>query len=333
MALSQLRLDPLSGRWVAVNTERARRLPDFNVSDSGFVKPDKNQCPFCEGGNDFERDNKGIRILPNLYPAFFGTEPFVVTHLSPVFTEAPSSGIHEVVVFGQDHNADLSKINDQYAISFMEKVRERLNEYSKMESLRYGQAIINQGKQAGASIEHPHAQLLGIPFVPKELIEEQAGFAKFAGGCLLCTTLETEERISYRVVDKSRSSLTICPFWSAVPFEVLIIPRDHSPHLHLHNPDDIREIGSDLKNALAKIRSVYDHVAYNVIFHTAPFRSNATFHWHIHIIPKLTTQAGFELGTGVSINVIAPEEASEILSAKEDGSNSRHVSLGYSNSQ
>ena len=116
-----------------------------------------------------------------------------------------------------------------------------------MPGLRYSQAIVNAGREAGASIEHPHGQLLGMSFVPRELAEEQAGFARFAGRCLLCTTVDAEEDAGYRVVYADERVLVVCPFWSGTPYEMLVIPRTHGPHLHRASPADLVAVGRSLR--------------------------------------------------------------------------------------
>ena len=125
--------------------------------------------------------------------------------------------------------------DDQTAV-VMSAIAERIEEHSNMPGFRYSQTMVNAGREAGASIEHPHGQLLGMSFVPRELVEEQAGFARFAGRCLLCTTVDAEENVNHRVVYADERVLVLCPFWSGVPYEMMVIPRAHGPHLH-HSPE------------------------------------------------------------------------------------------------
>ncbi len=163
-------------------------------------------------------------MVPNLYPAFEGDHPFVVENRGPVFTQATAGGIHEVLVLSPEHDNGWEHISDEQAVLVMAAIRDRIEEHSSVPGLRYSQAIVNAGREAGASIEHPHGQLLGMSFVPRELAEEQAGFARFAGRCLLCTTVDAEEDAGYRVVYANERVLVVCPFWSGNPYEMLIIP-------------------------------------------------------------------------------------------------------------
>src|SRR5579875_465924 len=318
---NQLRLDPLSGRWVAVSTRRSERAAAFLPRQPTPVDV-VTSCPFCPGNEDATPPaletygNEGewlVRVVPNRYPAFEGNEPFVVVHRGPVFTQAPASGIHEVLVFSPDHHRQWAYFDDPQSDLVMAAIRDRIEEHESTPGLRYSQLFVNFGREAGASLEHPHGQLLGIPFVPRELVDEQGGFARFAGGCLLCTAAEAEERAGYRLIEAGEHAVTFAPFWSGTPYEMLIVPRAHEAHLHRASPLDLFGVGIAVRNALAALEAHCGDLAYNAVFHAAPYRASSPFHWHVHILPKLTTRAGFELGTGVYINVVSPEHAAEDL--------------------
>ena len=172
---------------------------------------------------------------------------------------------------------------------------------------------MNHGREAGASLVHPHGQLLGIPFVPGEIAEEEAGFRRFEGSCLLCTTLEAEEAADHRIVQADERVIVVCPFWSGTPYEMLVLPRNHDVHLTDAAPADVAATGRALRTALARLRGCLGDVAYNVVFHTAPHRHSGPFHWHVHVVPRVTSLAGFEQGTGVMIDIVAPELAARHL--------------------
>lgn len=320
--MNQLRLDPLTGRWVVVSVDRAERPAAFSPRLSPVQADTSRPCPFCPGNEEASppaletysaSGSWSVRVVPNLYPAFAGDQPFVVEHRGPVFTQATAGGIHEVLILSPSHHAGWDAINDDQAALVMAAIRDRIEEHAAIPSLRYSQAIVNAGREAGASLEHPHGQLLGMSFVPRELAEEQAGFARFAGRCLLCTTLDAEEDAGVRVIYADDRVLVICPFWSGVPYEMLVVPRSHNPHLHRAAPTDLAAVGRSLRSVLHQLRSTVGDVAYNLVFHSAPYRAHEPYHWHVHIWPKLTTMAGFELGTGVLINIVAPEQAAEDL--------------------
>jgi UDPglucose--hexose-1-phosphate uridylyltransferase len=322
--MSQLRLDPLTGRWVVVSMARAERPDAFLTRrlpvESGPDRP----CPFCPGNEEATPpalETYGpqgewlMRVVPNLYPAFSGNEPMAVQNIGPVFTQAPASGIHEVVVFSPSHVASFADLTDAQAGLVMAAVRDRIEDHSRARGLRYSQFIVNAGREAGASLDHPHGQLLAMPLVPNELVDEQAGFERFRGACLLCTVLEAEEETAHRVVQMDGRHLLVAPFWSGTPYEMLLIPRTHEAMVHHADPGDLAAVGRAIRDALARLRRTVGDVAYNIVLHYAPFRSRSDFHWHVHLLPKVTTRAGFELGTGVLINVLSPEYAAAELRA------------------
>jgi UDPglucose--hexose-1-phosphate uridylyltransferase len=320
--MSQLRLDPLTRRWVAINAERRQRPNEFTPRVLEVETDPGRPCPFCPGRAETEPPTLvspgpdgtwQVLVVPNLYPAFEGREPMVVEHVGPVFTQADASGIHEVLVVHPNHDSSWADLTDPEAGLVMAAISARADAHAAMPELRYSQAIVNYGREAGASLVHPHGQLLGLPFVPGEIQNEQEGFDRFSGACLLCTTIEAELDANARVVYADDDVVVVCPYWSGTPFEMLAMPRHHGAHLHGAEMNSLTGVGVGLRHGLASLRAALGDVAYNIVFHSAPYRASGTFHWHAHVYPKVTTRAGFELGTGVLINVMPPEEAATIL--------------------
>jgi len=322
--VSQLRLNPLTGRWVTVAVERAAR-PGELISRQLPVESDPGRpCPFCPGNEEATPpalETYGpsggwlVRVVPNLFPAFEGHEPLRVQNLGPVFTQATASGVHEVLVFAPEHDASWADLDDKHAGLAMAAIRDRMEDHARRSTVRYTQAIVNAGREAGASLEHPHGQLLGVPFVPGEIAEEEAGFRRFEGSCLLCTTVEAEAQAGHRVVHDDERVLVVCPFWSGAPYEMLVIPRTHEVHLENTAPADVVAVGRAIRDALRLLRAQVGDTSYNLVFHTAPHHHEGPFHWHVHIVPRLTSLAGFEQGTGVMINIVAPELAARHLTS------------------
>lgn len=320
--VNQLRLNPLTGRWVTVATGRASRPGDF-ATDQGHPADDPaDGCPFCPGHEEelppaLETYGTGgewsLRVVPNRYPAFEGAGEMQVTRLGPLFAKAPARGIHEVLVLTPEHDHSWADLDDRQTGLVMAALRDRLEDHAATAGIRYSQAIVNHGTAAGASRRHPHGQLLGIPFVPGELIEELAGFRRFEGGCLLCATIEAERDAGYRTVALDDDVAVIAPWWSGVPFELLVIPVQHEGHLHHASPASLVSPGTAIRDALSRLRTLLGDVSYNIVFHTLPHRSDDPFHWHAHITPRVHSTGGFELGTGVPINIVAPEDVAAFL--------------------
>ena len=322
--MSQLRLDPLTGRWVVVSYQRAERPQAFLPPMLPVEEDSGRPCPFCRGNEEatppalqtYGGDSGWqVRVVANRYPVFEGTGSMVVSHVGPVFTQAPARGLHEVLVLSPDHRVTWADLTDDQAHLVMKAIRDRARTHASLLGLRYSLAIVNQGREAGASIEHPHGQLLGVPFVPREITDELTGFARFEGRCLICTVTGAEEEAHARVVEADDRVLVVCPFWSGTPYEMLVLPRAHCPLLHEADEADLASVARATRTALSLLRRHVGEVPYNVVFHSAPHGITGTYHWHVHILPKLTTRAGLELGTGVWTNVVAPERAAEDLRA------------------
>lgn len=323
--VNQLRLNPLTGRWVTVATGRSSRPGEF-ATDHGHPDEDPDAgCPFCPGHEEelppaLETYGTSgewlLRVVPNRYPAFEGTGEMNVVRLGPIFAKAAATGIHEVLILSPEHQRSWADLDDRQLGLVMSALRDRLEDHASASGIRYSQAIVNHGKGAGASLRHPHGQLLGIPFVPGELIEELAGFRRFEGACLLCTTLEAERDAGFRVVSDDERVAVVAPWWSGVPFELLVIPDHHEGHFHHADPATLVATGKAIRDALLRLRRLLGDVSYNIVFHTLPHRSDDTFHWHAHITPRVHSAGGFEQGTGVPINIVAPEDAATVLSVQ-----------------
>jgi UDPglucose--hexose-1-phosphate uridylyltransferase len=322
VTVSQLRLNQLTGRWVTIVAARAQRPTDFAPRERDVEADPARPCPFCPGNEEetlpaLESVDEGgqwtIRVVPNLYPAFEGDDGFAVHNLGPVHVMAEASGIHEVLVYTPHHEGGLHLLDDRAAEQMMGALQRRFVDHASTPHIRYTQAIINHGREAGASLAHPHGQILGLPFVPGEVLDEERAFARFAGGCVLCTTVEAELAAGERVVAADDDVVILCPYWSGSPYEMLIVPRRHELHLQDADHDSLAAVGRALRDATAFLDGAIGDVAYNVGFHTAPHQHSGEYHWHVHLWPNLVTQAGFERGTGVLINIVPPERAAATL--------------------
>lgn len=321
-----MRLNPLTGRWVTIVAQRAERPQDFAPRATEADVTSSRPCPFCPGNEEatlpaLETVDQGgqwqMRVIPNLYPAYDGEAGFVVHHLGPVHVIAEASGIHEVFIYSRDHLGAIGTLDDHQATEFMSALHRRLADHDAAPNVRYTQVIVNHGREAGASLAHPHAQILGLPFVPGEILDEERAFARFAGGCVICTTIEAEVSEEVRVVFANDDVVCIAPFWSGVPYELLLMPTRHEPHLQHADEASLAGMGLAIRDAVAHLNSALGDIAYNIGFHTAPHEHTGMFHWHVHLWPNLITTAGFERGTGVMINVIPPEHATASLRSVE----------------
>lgn len=320
--MAELRFNPLARRWVTIAAERRSRPGDFSPRTLAVQADTGRPCPFCAGNEEATppaletygpQGHWLVRVVPNLYPAFSGEGTLLVTDNGPLFRRAPANGIHEVIVLSPDHSASWADLSDTQASLVMAALRDRLEDHLATPGVAYTQIIVNYGREAGASLEHPHGQLLGIPFVPGELIEELAGFNDYSSANLLADTIAAEEEAGQRIVAADRRVVAWCPWWSGSPYELLVAPRKPVGRLDRAAPADLAAVGRMLRDVLARLRTLLGDVAYNLVFHSAPRDTAGSFHWHVHVLPQLTTIAGFEQGTAVRINVVTPEQAASQL--------------------
>jgi UDPglucose--hexose-1-phosphate uridylyltransferase len=319
--VNELRRNPLNGRWVTIASTRAARPGDFASRHLPVEADSSRPCPFCPGNEDAfppaletygGEGNWLVRVVPNLYPAFAGDAPHQLDVLGPVFTQAPASGIHEVLVLSPDHRSTWGDLSDKQAGLVMAAARDRVEEHARHGVVAYTQVIVNNGREAGASLEHPHGQLLGIPFVPREITDEITAFAE-SDACVLCTTIDEERAGGHRVVLDTDRVMAVSPYWAGSPYELLLMPTRHSTGLAASEPADVVAVGRALRDVLARLGRLLDDAAYNLVFHTAPHNHSGDYHWHVHVLPQVTSVAGFEQGTGVLINIVPPETAAQQL--------------------
>ncbi|MCO6457624.1 MAG: DUF4921 family protein [Pirellulaceae bacterium] len=305
-----LRQDPLSGRWVLIAEQRAARPQGFVVTSQ--TRPGT-LCPFCRGHEaetptslasyPAAEESPGqvpdwlVRVVPNKYPAV---------------------GSHEVIIESPRHVVSLAELTDDELHWTFIAYRDRLRALASQDDIAYGQVFKNVGPSAGASLEHVHSQLIGLPIVPSGVQRELDHFrqhAQGAGRCLLCELIGNEQADGTRVVEQSGSCLAWCPYASRFPFEVWLAPRQHLTGFEQSSLEVIGDAAMLARRVLARLEACQPKVNYNYYLHTSPLRPRPgdDFHWHLEILPRLTRTAGFEWATEMHINPVAPETAANLL--------------------
>ena len=229
-------------------------------------------------------------------PGFFGSQP--------------AEGAHEVIVNAPDPVTSLRFLSPEQVDTAMGVWRERMRAHS---DAPYRHLIVNEGRDAGASLPHTHAQLYALPFVPAAIARERERFTAYAlrtnGRNLLGDLLQEEVRRRERVVAIDGEAVALCPFASRVPFEVQIVPRAPRPRFEDDGPLGARMV----HDALGRLERLLGAVpALNMWVRTAPAGAEY-FCWRIDVLPRLTKLAGLEMGTGVNLNVMPPETAAAQL--------------------
>ncbi len=227
-------------------------------------------------------------------------------------------GAHEVIIETDDHAKQLEDLDDQRIQDVFWAFRDRSVDLKKDLRFEYIMVFKNRGTAAGASLAHPHSQLIATPMVPIRVKQEMRGaddYYEQKGRCIFCDIIHQEQKEKVRVVDENEDFIAITPFASRFPFEMWVLPKRHSSDYEEIKKPEVVHLGRLVKSVIGRLNGVLDRPAYNFIIHTSPTKSNNLkhYHWHIELMPKLTQTAGFEWGTGFYINPTPPERAAEHL--------------------
>jgi UDPglucose--hexose-1-phosphate uridylyltransferase len=327
--LPELRKEPITGRWVVIATDRAKRPSDFIRQTVPPASP--SVCPFDYGNehktppevlayrNGGARDQSGwrVRVVPNKFPAL-GIEGELNKQGDGMYDRMNGIGAHEVVIETPDHAATLSELPEKQIEEVLWAFKDRVNDLKKDRRFRYILLFKNHGESAGASLEHSHSQLIALPVVPKRVKEEVDGaraFYDLKDRCIYCDIIRQETTSGVRMVTETDRFAVLEPYAPRFPFETWILPKRHESHFEESDAAVLESLAWVLRSTMRKIDRVLERPAYNFIVHSSPVQDAPLphYHWHIEIIPKLTKVAGFEWGTGFYINPTPPEESARFL--------------------
>lgn len=328
--MPELRKDPVLGRWIIISKERSKRPTDFLVEKfevtGGF-------CPLCPGNEDktpkevlsLGRDwssanntkNWQVRVVPNKYPALV-IEGDINKEGEGLYDKMNGIGAHEVIIESPDHEEDFAYLSPEDMALVFRAYRGRIEDLGKDLRFQYVMVFKNHGRAAGASLEHPHSQLIALPVLPRLIVSEIEGalsYYKYKERCIFCDIVKQEIKNTSRVVCQNDDFITLTPFAPKTPFEMWVLPKRHSSSFRGQSDQSLYSLARILSESLQRLDSCIPNVPYNFVLHTQPLRSDNLeyFHWHFEIVPKLTSIAGFEWGSGFYINPMPPEEAAAFL--------------------
>jgi len=330
--VSELRFDPVSQDWVVIATGRAKRPDDFLQNGQKTKEKEPalavQDCFFCDlstqGQPKLLRRQGGpgklwdwtVAVIPNKYPAFnygFGLDERA---FGP-YRRTNGVGIHEVVVT-RDHNRHLAEMSVDQVLEVINVYQERYLDLMNEEYINYISIFHNHGAAAGASVVHPHSQIIALPIIDPDLGRSLAGSADYFGAnqkCVHCAMLEEDQKDGRRIIFENERFVGLCPFASRVAFEVRVYPKTHHPHFERINDQDKTQFAQAIRVVLAQINVGLRNPAYNFFIHTSPCdgQDYNHYHWHFECLPKTSTWAGFELSTGIEISSIEPEKAAQYL--------------------
>jgi UDPglucose--hexose-1-phosphate uridylyltransferase len=326
--MSELRKDPITGRWVIISSERGKRPTDFQdqrgKKRGGF-------CPFDEGNErttpnevlayrDHSQPNGPgwrLRVVPNKFPAL-QVEGDLNRQGEGIFDKMNGIGAHEVIIESPDHNATLTSLPVQAIEEMLRAYRDRMEDLKRDVRFQYTLIFKNEGLTAGATLEHTHSQLIALPIVPIQVQEEIDGSKRhydMKERCIFCDIIRQERQSGMRVVIETERFIALAPYAPRFPFETWLLPKKHVSCFSCSSNEDYKDLAGLLQDILRRNDRALSNPPYNYVLHTSPFKDerNDYYHWHIEIMPKLTNVAGFEWGTGFYINPTPPEDAAKFL--------------------
>lgn len=337
--MGELRKDPILGRWVIIASERSKRPGGF-IKEKCAPVDDRQTCPFCAGREHMTppeiyslRDPKTgpnqpgwrIRVVPNKYPAC-GIDVPLKKKGYGLHDMMTNFGAHEVIIETPDHDKEFKDRTKEEIADVIKVLQSRVEDLHRDERFRYLLIFKNKGKDAGASLPHPHHQIIGLPITAKRVREELQGaqaYFKLKERCIFCDLIEQEKAGGERIVYENEGFIGFCPYASRFPFEIWILPKDHSIDFYDNKAKArVIDLADMLKVVLVKYDKVLNDPQYNYILHAAPNRFPRSgywqtigddYHWHIELFPNLTKLAGFEHGSGFYINPVSPEMAAKYL--------------------
>jgi UDPglucose--hexose-1-phosphate uridylyltransferase len=333
--MSEIRQNIATKEWVVISTERAKRPDQFKRVQNGMTHTrasHEHSCPFCPGNENqttptiLQLPAQGdwqARIFKNKYPAL-DAQGRAITCLEGVHRHISGVGSHEVLVESPRHNMTPAVMDPKRLGASIMLMRDRGRELFMRHEIEHVIYFKNHGQAAGSSIEHTHIQLVALPIVPYHIrleIEEIRRTVNEEGGCAYCRMIALEKSDGERVVCENTHFIAIVPFAAPSPFYTLILPKRHSPNFLDLMRNEIESLADMMRIVLAKIYYGLGDPDHNYVVKTAPFRdaSSNYLHWYIEVVPRVTRDAGFELGTGMYINPSMPEDCAAFLRDQDPG--------------
>ena len=337
-----LRHDVTTNDWVLYAPARAER-PNAFVTGQTRVVDAAVTCPFCPGNEHLTptevaraSDATGgwrVRVVPNKYPAFDRSIASGPVAITPVFHEMGGYGVHEVVVEAPEHTTRLSELSSDHVEALLGVLHGRFVALSREPRVRSVILFKNHGRAAGCSLSHPHWQIAATPVVPRLLRTRHAIATEYfdlTAKNLYAALLEAELDAKVRVLDANEAFVAFLPFASQLPYQVRIQPRVPRASFAAADEAGFRPLATLLRDVLRRLDGALGDPAFNLTVNTVTVgdEDEPYFAWHIDVLPRLTTPAGFELGSGMSINPVLPETAAAALAAVELDRGSVQVSRG-----
>ncbi|TSC92142.1 MAG: Galactose-1-phosphate uridylyltransferase [Candidatus Berkelbacteria bacterium Licking1014_96] len=321
--MPKLRQNIITGDWVVISPERAKRPEDFVVEKKEPKTQSQKDCPFCppEGAAYKNKikgtETKNLYVIPNKFPAFVDQDE-VIEEGGDFYPSYKSLGGHEVISF-KDHNVELPELKSPTLVELFDTYRQRMVYHQKNPVIEYVMIVHNFGAEAGASIDHPHSQLFASSIIPTYVTKELFGsrqFYKDNKECVYCRLIEEEQAAEVRIIAENANFIAFTFFAARFPFEVWLLPKKHSARYEIITQNELEEFVEIFLAVMKKISHRLNDPPYNYFIHTAPAKighHSIYYHWHLEICPRVSKLGAYEIGSDVFIDVVSPESAAAFL--------------------
>jgi len=324
--MPSLRQNIITGDWVVIAPERAKRPQDYVIPPSMKVsKP--GDCPFCKESKAYKsnhqlhiKGSKNIYVIQNKFPAFIENNDKEARSFYPeegFYRAREANGDHEVVVV-KDHKQSLMVMSTPLLGELFKVLCDRYNAMKEESGVASIMPIYNHGPEAGASIDHPHAQIFASGIVANTVGKELEGAERYFGingVCVFCDIIAHEKKKKVRIVYENKEFIAATFFASRFPMETWIYPKKHFSQFEESSQVTLDQLSDAVSHIVRSMEKAIPRIPLNFWIHTLPvaLEGSAYYHWHMEIIPRITNYGGYELGSGVVIDIMNPEDAAKYL--------------------
>jgi len=335
--MPEMRKNPITGDWTIIATERARRPHKPTTEDGPLTTGEARDpnCFFCYGNEhttppevlvyrekpDLPNSSGwSLRVVTNKFSALNLDKEFCEEQDNSLNVCCYARGTAEVVIESPHHSLNTALYPEQQIELLLRAYKERYITLAEEPSIKYVTMFKNNGSPAGASLSHPHSQIIATPVVPPVIQDEVEGAKKYYKenkSCVYCDMVKNEIKDGSRIIYENDEFISFMPYASRSPFETWVMPKFHNDSYYKLTDRQLKSLSEVWKKVLYKIYIGLDNPPYNYFIHTSPVqeKTDKFYHWHMELIPKMTIMAGFELGTGMYINIAVPEQSAEYLRA------------------
>ncbi|NHI92751.1 MAG: galactose-1-phosphate uridylyltransferase [Candidatus Lokiarchaeota archaeon] len=312
----ELRWNAILKEWVVVAGHRMKR-PNL---------PSEIECPFCPKSNELKNieDWKYLN-LPNKFPSLMEDPPEPDLDDDDINKVKPAFGRCEVVLYSPEHNVKLEQLPNEHVSGLFSFLGDRYKKIGENKNINYVLIFENRGRDVGVSLDHPHGQIYSFSFIPPVILKELNSSKEFFeeyNKCLFCTILKKEQDFKKRIILENDSFICFMPHYATWPFGPHIYPKNHIQNINQMTQEERENLAKILKEILNKISRFFNGKhSFEMIFHQEPTDGNSYPYYHFHIEfyvinraqDKIKYLGGCELGSGIFINPVSPEDAAIML--------------------